>query len=241
MPFAGPSYVVDFSADAAAAKEFCSRPNFKQLRCGLAAAEEKDKTTYQQCPLCGRAYDALPKPGPKPFSGGPVAVDVVSLACQGRAVVRYVFKTVKQTPSDKDCASSRIWVQHATPTANPIVRCELELPSGPGSEHERAVRSKEGKCWLCNKCGAVGAAPAATAGCPSAVGRWYSDTVTAEFTGCAFNPTDGYRMQRVGIEMRWAMVEVAKFEVCNDPGCYDPAYEAKKLANARNCAFQKCN
>lgn len=127
-------------------------------------------------------------------------------------------------------------VVDAKAMVSPLVRCELELPSGSGSEQERAVRSKEGKCWLCNSCGDVGAA-----GCPSAVGRWYSDTVTAKFTGCAFSPTDGYAMQRVGIYIKaGTVVEIAKFEVCQDAGCYDAAYEAKKLDNARSCAFEKC-
>lgn len=87
-----------YPTDTAAAKAFCARPDFKQLRCGLAKGEEQDKTTEKQCPLCGTAYRGLPA-APTVFEGTaryPTAVDVVSLACQGRAIVRKVFKFVKQ-------------------------------------------------------------------------------------------------------------------------------------------------
>jgi hypothetical protein len=33
---------------------------------------------------------------------------------------------------------------------------------------------------------------------------------------------------------------LAKFEVCQAPGCFDPAYEAAKLRGAKRCVNGKC-
>jgi hypothetical protein len=35
-------------------------------------------------------------------------------------------------------------------------------------------------------------------------------------------------------------VQLAKFEVCQNPGCFDPAYEAAKLRGAKRCVKGKC-
>jgi hypothetical protein len=33
---------------------------------------------------------------------------------------------------------------------------------------------------------------------------------------------------------------VTKFEICQNPGCFDPAYEAAKLKGAKRCVKGKC-
>jgi hypothetical protein len=35
-------------------------------------------------------------------------------------------------------------------------------------------------------------------------------------------------------------VLLAKFEICQRPGCFDPAYEAAKLRGAKRCVKGKC-
>lgn len=235
-------------ADTAAAKAFCARPEFKQLRCGLAKAEEQDKTTARQCPLCGTAYRGLPA-APAVIEGvdryPQSAVDVVSLACQGRAIVRKVFKIVKQPSyrAGKDCSGTMLDLIHAETSskAGPTIRCELELPSGSGSEQQRATRAKEGKCWICTACPSSGETAGNNFGCPSTIGQWYVDTVVTSFRGCTWDAKDGYAMERVGFNIRPGVtIEMAKFEVCNDPGCFDQAAEAAKLARAKLCWNGKC-
>lgn len=77
--------------------------------------------------------------------------------------------------------------------ASPVVRCELALPPSTGSEAERALRAKEGRCFLCTRCSEGG-------GCPSNVGTWYSDSYTTSLSGCRLQ--DGkYLAHRVGLNM----------------------------------------
>lgn len=49
-------------------------------------------------------------------------------------------------------------------------------------------------------------------------------------------------MDRVGfgINVDGVTIDMAKFEVCNDPGCFDQAAEAAKLARAKPCTNGKC-
>jgi hypothetical protein len=55
-----------------------------------------------------------------------------------------------------------------------VTRCELQLP--PGDEFEAALRSKEVNCKPCRSC----------EDCPNtALNKWYSDTFTANWEGCA--------------------------------------------------------
>jgi hypothetical protein len=77
---------------------------------------------------------------------------------------------------------------------SPIVRCELELPSTGGSEEERALKAKETKCWLCGRCDEG-------KGCPSGVGKWYSDSYTTTVPGCEIDPAEGYQMRTAGIDI----------------------------------------
>lgn len=90
----------------------------------------------------------------------------VSMACSGKFIVRMVFKVLKQpaisNPAWKDCAFSRLTPDNYESSATPLVRCELELPPGPGSEDARAVKAKEKRCYICGYCSRGG-------GCPSTV------------------------------------------------------------------------
>lgn len=135
-----------------------------------------------------------PSPGPEPLRGHPsyyqYAGSVVSLNCRpGKVVVRAVFKPTAQ----RDNACVRLLpaaggnVAHAV---SEVTRCQLELPPHGGSVEEElaaAVRSKEVNCKPCTSC----------ASCPhTALDRWYSDTFTASFEGCAAlarNPGGGYQ------------------------------------------------
>jgi hypothetical protein len=114
------------------------------------------------------------------------------------------------------------------------VRCELELPNTGGSEEERAVKGNETNCWLCGFCDDGN-------GCPSIVGKWYSDSYTTTATGCDFDPAMGYYMHRVGIVFTPSTkIQLARFEVCSIPGCSDPEYERQKLKRAKPCVKGVC-
>lgn len=117
---------------------------------------------------------------------------------------------------------------------SPIVRCELELPSTGGSEEERALKANEINCWLCGRCDYG-------KGCPSGVGKWYSDSYTTMVPGCDIDPAKGYEMRRAGININpHTTINLAKFEVCNSPGCFNAAYEQQKLKDAKPCIKGVC-
>jgi hypothetical protein len=175
-----------------------------------------------------------------------IAAAPISLACKGPILVRSVFKILEEPPVQKapgrgtDCTASRlVHLDDNRPGARngavtEIVRCELDLPSAGGSEAERATRAKEGRCWTCGDCGAG-------KGCPSAKGKWYSDSYTTVATGCDFDASKGYEMHRVGLSIGGGVtIHLAKFEVCNSSGCFDAAYEQQKLKAAKPCINGAC-
>jgi hypothetical protein len=132
-----------------------------------------------------------------------------------------------------DCTNAAlVHIDEGGRDASDIVRCESELPSE--GEAERAVKAKEGKCWTCGRC-------SSGTGCPSDKGKWYSDSYTTVATGCDFDESKGYAMHRVGFNINpGTRIELAKFEVCNSPGCFDAAYEQQKLKTAKTCEKAKC-
>lgn len=122
-------------------------------------------------------------------------------------------------------------------SASPIIRCELELPTTGGSEVERASQGKETKCYKCGGC----SANKFPAGCPSDVGKWYSETYTTVARGCDFDPKVGYKAHMVGLHISlYIKILLAKFEVCNHPGCFDLKYEQAKQSAAKACVKGKC-
>jgi hypothetical protein len=245
------------SLDGPLAKQFCTSPGFKDLKCGLASEAEQAATLKHQCPACGVIFRKLPTALPAEVSGvdqydhGQFAVAPISLACQGPVVVRSVFKMLDEPPLDKqagwaaDCINSA-WRPNALMhvdeapdigrNATYMVRCDLELPSSGGSEAERAMRGKEVKCWTCNRC-----LQGTNTACPSAKGRWYSDSYTTVARGCDFVESNGYVMHRVGFHINpRTKIQLAKFEVCNSAGCFDAAYEQQKLDAAKACVNASC-
>jgi hypothetical protein len=85
-----------------------------------------------------------------------LAYGIPSLACQGQAVVRSVFKQNNMQWDRPGCADFRLRTEGNLGQATEVVRCELALPSAGGSEVERALRSKEINCRICNNCGSGG-------------------------------------------------------------------------------------
>jgi hypothetical protein len=230
-----------------AASQFCASPDFKKLTCGFAS-EAEQTAALKQCVLCGTRFRPLPDKLPAEITGNrnynhwQTGAKPISLACKGPIVVRSVFKlveqpTVKQAPgwAGTDCTySSLTHVDEDGRGASPVIRCELELPSTGGSEAERALKAKEGKCWACGLC-------SDGQGCPSAVGKWYSDSYTTVAQGCGFDAQKGPIMHRAGFNINpGAKVLLAKFEVCNSQGCFDPAVEKAKQQAAKQCVKGKC-
>jgi hypothetical protein len=90
------------------------------------------------------------------FSGSAaykMAYGLPSLACQGKAVVRSVFKQNRMDWDRPGCTDFRLHPDGDSGAKSPeVVRCELALPSGGGSEVDRALRSKEVNCRICNLC-----------------------------------------------------------------------------------------
>lgn len=232
------------------ATKFCASPAFKQLQCGWASQSEQDATLGSQCLYCGTLFQVPPKQLPATLTSHPsynqYSTQVMSLACKGRVVVRSVFKITKQPPVAKtatlqgtDCTNSRlVYIEDTSAAeggaASPIVRCELQLPSGSGSEVERALRAKEVNCHVCDYC-------STGAGCPSKAGVWYSDSFTTQAAGCGFDPKKGYTAHRVGININPnTEVLLAKFEVCSSPNCFNQASEDGKLKLAKACKNGKC-
>jgi hypothetical protein len=175
--------------DGKAAKAFCESPRFKSLTCGFASDAEVEATTKAQCFACGTLYFPMPKDLPTVIHGvdryNQYGIRLVSLACKGRVLIRSVFKMTAASPIIKrkgyegiNCTkSSMVHVddEHVE-GGSPIVRCELELPSTGSSEEERALKAKETKCWFCGWCDDG-------KGCPSGVGKWYSDSYTTTVPG----------------------------------------------------------
>lgn len=236
--------------DAGPAKAFCASPALRTTKCGVITEAEGKATIINQCPLCGTLYRALPDKLPTEVEGvdryNQYAIDVVSLACKGPVVVRSVFKMVDQVEASKkpdwdgtDCSNARLTYVDDTASskggsASPIIRCELELPNTGGSEAERAVKAKETKCYKCGLC-------SEGSGCPSVTGKWYSDSYTTVAKGCDFDVKTGYEAHRVGMNINpYTKILLAKFEVCNNPGCFDPAYEQAKQKTAKACVRGKC-
>jgi len=252
-------YAEGVREDGHSAKAFCASPSFKNLQCDFASESEIEATIKRQCPLCGNLYRGLPSKKELPAEVEGVnrynqwGTELVSLVCKGPVVVRSVFKMLAEPAtihwsSDRalskgldgtDCTNSKIQLiddesKSRRGNASPIIRCELELPSTGGSEAERALKAKEGKCWVCSLCSDGG-------GCPSAVGKWYSDSYTTKATGCDIDPQKGYEFHRAGININpQTKILLAKFEVCNSPGCFDPAVEKAKQQAAKPCVKGKC-
>jgi hypothetical protein len=88
----------------------------------------------------------------------------LSMACNNRFIVRMVHKVLQKPDGSekRDCAQHKLMPGTFESSASPLVRCELELPSGPGSEDARAVRAKEKRCYICGYC-------SRGSGCPSTV------------------------------------------------------------------------
>jgi hypothetical protein len=242
--------------DGRSVNALCASPTFKNLQCGFASDDEIGATIKKQCPLCGTRFGTLPKKTqlPAEVKGGDqynqYGTELFSLACKGHVVVRSVFKMLEQpatTPEEArssgwdgaDCSNSRMVLINDEliskgGNASPVICCELELPTIGGSNAERALKAKEGKCWVCDWCSEGG-------GCPSEVGKWYSDSCTTKATGCDFDPQKGYEFHRVGININpQTKILLAKFEVCNSPGCFDPAAEKAKQQAAQPCVKGKC-
>jgi hypothetical protein len=155
-------------------------------------------------------------------------------------VVRSVFKILEQPaiPKTEDwdgtnCTNTGLQdVDSAAPAS--VVRCELQLPSSGGSAVERALASKEVRCWSCGLCDDG-------KGCPNRNNTWYSGSFTTTAPGCDIDPQKGYNMHRVGININpRTKIQLAKFEACNSPGCFDPKAEQAKLAAAKPCIKGKC-
>jgi hypothetical protein len=101
------------------------------------------------------------------------AGNVVSLGCQpGKLVVRAVFKPTEQNGNSCVRLSAAREGSLASGISD-VTRCELQLP--PGDEFEAALKSKEVNCKPCRSCN----------DCNTALNKWYSDTFTVNWEGCA--------------------------------------------------------
>lgn len=239
------------------AQAVCTAPDFKQAKCGVIPGDEFVQTYIGWDPWTGseqyKAYGissglSANADNNKTTPSNPrwVATDdqkwalyhvPMSLACQGKVVVRSVFQMFKQPKPKTTCAGVRLApTELKDAAAGQVVRCLLELPSGSGSEADRAVKAKEVKCWRCGDCGASGM------GCPSVQGSWYVDTYTSIARGCGFDASKGFEYQLAGLRVDIGNnAQVVKFEVCSDPGCFDLAYEARKLEGAKACTDKACD
>jgi hypothetical protein len=154
-------------------------------------------------------------------------------------VVRSVFKVLEQPPLSPSEGTNCTFAvldrmgMATDPTASPVVRCELELPSSGGTEEQRALNAKEAICLICGSC--------PDKGCPDQVGKWYSDSYTTVARGCDISEKDGYTAQRTGIEISPSTkYMLAKFEVCNTAKCFNAEAERAKQMAARACGKGKC-
>lgn len=220
------------------AAKLCAQPNYiKQQKCGLMS-EDEFQAVYAGIPVyAGTMYNVMPvgKKLPDDISVGnsfqyfraPIA-----LGCQGKVLVRAVMKIVKQPKWWLTVSGVRLV---PTDTSSKVVRCFLELPKGEGSEYERVLKSKETKCYVCER-------GDKNTGCPSQEGAWFSDVYITQLDGCGFDRSKGFNLPLADLAVNPGYTAiVAKFEVCNDAGCFNQAYEEKKIANALPCSEQKCD
>eukprot|EP00878_Enallax_costatus_P000069 GHUV01000088.1.p1 GENE.GHUV01000088.1~~GHUV01000088.1.p1 ORF type:complete len:306 (+),score=51.82 GHUV01000088.1:143-1060(+) len=252
------------------ATAFCTKPDFLELQCGFASSDELKETAKgmlpSACTHCNHAgqdlvataevtYAAIPQQpilwpeaANKASPANPQTLtQVISLACKGQVMVRTVFKhTIGSGPTHNvvtesyrlpqqytDCSPVQL-TTNGLKQQSAVVRCELQLPQGPGSEAERAVKAKEGQCYICTSCEAGG-------GCPAKPGAWYSDTVLTTETGCGFDPNTGYKLQTVSLTVSApGQIQLAKYQACSSPGCFNQAYEAAKQKAAKACKNGKC-
>jgi hypothetical protein len=232
--------------DQARVKAFCASPDFRKLSCGFAGAAEQ-KLKSDSCWRCGDGYRRLQGSLPAEVEGIPdddqFIVEPLSLACNGPVVVRTVFKMLSEAPVDNmarglqgtDCTPFRLINKGENDATPNVVRCELELPPSGGSEAERALRAKEGRCWMCGLC-------VKGFGCPSTKGKWYSDSYTTVAACCSsVDPRWWYpESAEINIFPKPTKVLLAKFEVCSPGSCFDPAYEQQKRQSARQCVKGLC-
>lgn len=240
----------DKQEDGRSAKQFCSSPDFRKMTCGFASDAEVEATIKKQCPLCGTLYRNLPDKLPAEVTGvdryNQWGIRLISLACKGPVVVRSVFKILEEPPVKQqpgwegtNCTNSAlVQVDDKSVSeggqASEVVRCELQLGTSGGSEVERALAAKEGRCWQCGLC-------STGKGCPSNKGTWYSDTYTTVARGCSFDPQQGYEYHRSGININpFTKILLAKYEVCNSPGCFNAEAEQAKIKAAKACVKGKC-
>lgn len=223
------------------------------MKCGFASDAEVEATIKEQCPYCGTVWRYLPDKLPAEVEGvdryNQWGAELSSLACQGPVVVRSVFKildeptstladAIKQGYDGNNCTNSRLLLVDDDEVekggdASKVIRCELKLLSTGGSETERALKAKESRCWQCDLC-------RDDLGCPTGIGKWYSDSFTTKARGCP-KEGEGYDYHQAGININpRTKILLAKFEVCSDPGCFDPAYEKAKQQAAKPCVKGKC-
>mgnify|MGYP001810559506 FL=1 len=69
-------------------------------------------------------------------------------------------------------------------------------------------------------------------------GMWYSESYMTLAPGCTGSSRKSVAMS-VGAHTD-SRILLAKFEVFNDPGCFDPAYEKAKQQAAKPCINGKC-
>lgn len=158
---------------------------------------------------------------------------LVSPACKGRVVARAVFKSIQQPQKTSPAAGIRF--QPFTDgtwqiSESPVIRCLLTLNKTKThlSEIEQALTSTEDKCWVCDEGN----------GCPANEGSWYSDAFTFEVPGC--NTGLQYPVfMKLMMSPGWKAL-LAKAEVCNGDGCFDPLYELRKEQSAVKCTAQGC-
>jgi len=240
----------------------CDSPSFKQQKCGFMPVSEGkivhapyDNLVLGSMGTCCRGFDGVAfkennivEAEIKTYPDGTTGLSMshnearmtVSMACTGRFLVRMVFKVLSQpkksNPAWKDCTFSRLSPGSFESSATPVVRCELELPSGSGSEDARAVAAKETKCYICNLCMDGG-------GCPATAGKWYSDTFMASSQSSCDDVRSGKltskRWDRIHLSIG-STFKMPKFEACSDPSCFDRAYEENKLKRAIKCTNGIC-
>ncbi|WIA19069.1 hypothetical protein OEZ85_003724 [Tetradesmus obliquus] len=191
----------DSASDSAKkAAAFCKSPHIKKLRCGWATQEEQSATiSNSACPFCGTIWGGEIEQSKLPytfeaFSGSYYrSPRIVSLACRPGALVTRVVYKMLTVP--KDGYDGPILGTHglgdAIPGKNgtytftyvsPVRRCDLQLPTHDTkaakgqtskSEADAALRSKEVNCQGSEDFGQL------------KPGRWYSDTLTFDFSGCS--------------------------------------------------------
>lgn len=178
---------------------------------------------------------------------GKQSAQIISLACTGRVVVRSVFQIVSVEPWRSAAAAKGNACPFATLVAlvpqyggpEPVVRCELELPLGKEPDWQRALRSKEVNCRVCASCMLYpnfGPYPTSS-NCSRKVDQWYADSYTTTVNPCPPLASGGFylpNIPRIDVEPG-VVAKVAKFEVCQDPSCFNMTYEGAKLARAQQC------